>query len=79
MARANLYAVVVIERVEGKKAAEARAAELGGELLPVARYGERCPKGADHAHASYDGATWCPSCGQYLSVRISKTEGDWRH
>lgn len=75
MARKNLYAVVVIKHVEGEKAAKALHEELGGELLPLARHDEKCEKGSDHAHASYDGATYCPSCGKYLSVRISKSEG----
>lgn len=73
---ASRYVVVTTKSYrtlrEARAAAEARPPASAAEVLKVAGYNDRCPKGADHAHASYDGDTFCPSCGQYLTVRIEK-------
>lgn len=68
------YAVVTIQRVATQKEARALADQSSGstQIIKVSPHDERCPKGADHAHASYDGATFCSSCGQYLSVQIER-------
>lgn len=67
------YAVVTIEQGLTKKEALARNGHHS-QIVKVAGYNEPCPKGADHAHASYDGATWCRYCEQFLSLRIEKKE-----
>ena len=77
MAKKQRFAIVNIEYIDGKRAAEARAEEIGGQLFPVAK-GDRCPGGADHAHMRYDGARYCSACDQYLSIDIDKSLGWFR-
>lgn len=71
------YAVVTVKRVTSKKEAKELVESDPGhsEIFEVVSpFDERCPKGSDHSHASYDGATYCPDCGRYLTIRVEKRQ-----
>jgi len=70
-----MWALVTMRRVHTKAEAELlkdQVVEGTSEVVKVHPYGKRCPKGWDHSHATYEGATYCPGCGRYLTLRLEK-------